>query len=325
MAGWGGYGDKKGGANQGFVMEGKVPIFTFSETAVKVRFLTESVEVEDVMAKESWAREQAEDFINTKLIHDKWIMPVARWEHSIKEIPGKRFFTTVVCRGRGACELCAENDVAKDQGITENKLLPYGVRKRFYVPAYFYEMKRVLFVRGAEDFFDDIASYLGKNGINSDFEIWKAGKGFNTKYKSVFLGVGEPLEVDWASIPAPKDLDFSLDDAEWRRRIDGGPGARTAAPSGAPATQAAPAAAQTSPSAREVPPSSPDAPKHGAVDVGSKPMETKTADFVVPFGTHKGKTLKQLFDLGEEEYIEFLAEQGAGLVKQKATDFLVGK
>jgi hypothetical protein len=326
MAGWSGYGDKKGGANQGFVVEGKVPIFSFSETETKVRFLTESVEVEDLMSKNGWAREQAEDFVNTKLIHEKWIMPVTRWEHSIKEIPGKRFFTTVVCRGRQACELCAENEAAKENGVTENKLLPYGVRKRFYVPAWFYDLKRVLFVRGAEDFFDDIASYIGKNGPDSDFGIWKVGRGFNTKYKSVFLGVGAPMDVDWSAIPAPKDLDFSLDEEEWRRRIDGGPGARTARPDAAPAAQAAREPVQPRADAAAVPPSSPEIPKHGAVDVAVRPAGPEsTADFVVPFGSHKGKTFKQLFDLGETDYIKFLADQGAGLVKQKATDYLAGK
>ena len=305
--GWGSYGESKGRQSLGYVVEGNVPVYQFTDAPTKVRFLTEDVSVEDVMAKLGMVREQAEEHVNTKMVHERWIMPVARWEHSIKEIPGKRFFSTVVCAGRGTCPLCAENDAAKENGVTENKLLPYPVRKRFFVPAYFYEMGKVLFVRGAEDFFDDVAKYVNREGSSADFEIWKTGKGFNTKYKSSFLGKGGELPA-FSPPMLPKELDFRTDEAEFKRRIEGGPGAAKSAYRDGAAGQEE---RGSQPSKAEDKP--PQAPSQSA------------GDFEVPFGSHKGKTLKQLYDLGEEDYVKFLAENAAGIVQEKAKAFLESK
>jgi hypothetical protein len=314
--GWGGYGDRKAGGNQGYVMEGQVPIYTFTETPTRVRFLTEDVDVERVMSEKGIVREEAEDFIATKLSQERWLMPVARWEHTIKEIPGKRFFSTVVCPGRGVCFLCAENDKDKENGVSENKLLSYPVRKRFFVPAYVYDMNRVLFIRGAEDFFDDVATYINKHGSNCDFEVFKTGRGFNTKYKVVFTGAETAnLDVDASRVLAPKDLDFMLDTEEWRRRIEGGPGARAPGPR----IDASRPAGSVEPIGREAASGAPVKVDSGAA---AKAPKSKPGDFALPFGSHKGRTLKQLYDLGEEEYVTFLATQGAGLVQERAKAFL---
>lgn len=311
--GWGGYGEGTGGRNsQGFVMEGQVPVFQFSEAHVKVRFLTQDVKVEDLMSEKGMVREEAQDFLMTRLIHEKWIMPVARWEHQIKEILGKRFFSTIICPGRGACELCAQNAADKDNGVSENKMLSYPVRKRFFVPAYFYDMQRVLFVRGNEDFFNGIADYVNKNGQDVDFEIWKEGKGFNTKYKSFFAGTGAPMDVDWASIPVPEALDFSLDQQEWRRRIDGGAGARRAQ-SEQPAAQARPVA--QAPAQEAAKPAQ-------APQVQTQKVEDDVDGFVIPFGQHKGMTFLQMYNLGDLAYVKFLAENSAGAVKTAAAAFV---
>jgi|GEM_PF-5348805 len=278
---------------QGYILEGNVPIYIFSENPVRVRFLTEDISIEQVMSEMNLVREAAIEYIGTKLIHEKWIQPVSHWEHQIKEIPGKRYFSTVVCKGRNCCPLCNENIIARNNGVSENKLLPYPVRKRFVVPAWFYDMGKILYVRGAEDFFDDISTYINKNGVNSDFDIYKQGRGFNTKYRSIYIGPSPVNELDLSQIILPKNLNFELDEAEYLRRINGG-------------------------NIRE------------AVQEEDKPQDKSqekqekeiVGDFTLPFGSHKGKSLKQLFDLGETDYLEFLSKNSSGLVQEKVIAFM---
>lgn len=305
--GWN-HGSGSGGSRAEFVMEGQVPLYVFTETPTRVRFLTEDYGVEDLMQELGVVREQAEEVLNTKVIHERWVQPVARWEHQIKEIPGKRYFSTMVCRGRQVCELCQTNEEAKAQGVSENKMLPFPVRKRFFVPAWFYDMKRVLYVRAAEDFFDDVATYVNRSGSACDFDIYKQGKGLNTKYKVVYVGPSKD-EVDLASLTLikPKDLNFTLDAEEWERRVNG----RPAAAQGGSAS-----AAEQKPAEYAVPP--------GAGPATAEPVQQPAKaepEFTIPFGSNKGRTFKELLQSGDRDYILFLAKNGSGEVQKRAQDF----
>lgn len=301
---WNGYNEGSGSKEKlGYVEEGNVRRLIITAEHQRVRFLTEDVSVESVMAELGITREEATDRLFTKVVRDRWVMPHAYWEHQIKEIPGKRYFSTAACPGRGSCPMCAENDAAKANGINENKLLPYAVRKRFVAPAWSYDLSMVVYVVNNEDFFNDVATYINKHGSAIDFEIWKVGKGLETKYKSAYVGPAELKDASSVSVVAPRDLVLTVDDAELRRRMEGGKSqgrASQPAPQPQPAPQAAPQG-EPAPAAADL------------ADPGS---------FELTFGTHKGMTLKQLFDLGEVEYIQFLANNSAGMVQAKAKGFL---
>lgn len=301
--GWNGYNDNKagggGGSNKdGYVEEGNVKKYLFTPEPRRVRFLTVDVTAEDLMSELGLSREEAEDRLFSKVANEQWLMPYGYWEHQIKEIPGKRFFSTAVCAGRGRCPMCDDNDRERANGVGENKLLPYPVRKRFMVPAYVYDLDVVLFVVGNEEFFNDIATYVNKHGSASDFEIYKVGKGLNTKYKSTFVGPSDDRALP-DDYPSPQEVNMVVDEAELRRRIEGGRPSRQA-PTAQPDGQA---------------PAKASVPSNRTSDAGA---------FEVTFGTHKGKTFQQLFDLGETEYIEFLAKNSAGQVQATAKAFLEG-
>jgi len=291
MAGWGGYTKGSGKANNGYVEEGNAKCYVFSETPTRVRFLTEDISAEDIMSEKKMTREEADDFIFTKLSAERWVMPKSYWEHSIKEIPGKRFFSTALCLGRNRCQLCVENDIAKNNGVAENKLLPYPVRKRFVVPAYFYDLGLVLMVRGNEEFFDGIANYIGKNGVNSDFDIYKKGKGFQTTYHAIYDGPSKD-ELPSVNVQSPKELDLFCGHDELNRRIEGGKVKNDTTPATMP---------ETKPESKS---------------------EVSSEEFKLPFGTHKGLTFAQLVGAGNGDYVKFLAENSAGEVQKKAKEFL---
>jgi len=296
---WGKYKEGSGsGARKDWVSEGNLDLFVFSQEPTRCRFLTEDVSAEDVMAEMKCTREEAEDHLYTKVSQDRWVLPRAYWEHQIKEIPGVRFFATAACGGRGRCPLCDENDRAKENGVSENKLLPYPVRKRFLVPAFFYALNRVLFVRAADDFFDTVADYVNKNGSGCDFDIYKTGRGFDTKYKAVFVGASSGPAPS-VSI-APRDVQIVPDEAELNRRLAGGK---------RPDPEQRPAAASQQQAAPE------------AVTAAAE-VATPSDSFKIPFGTHKGKTFEDLAAAGEGAYIKLLAENGMGIVQRKARDFL---
>jgi hypothetical protein len=309
--GWNGYGDRKSGSNLGYVETNGVKLYLFAESPARVRFLTEDVKAEDVMASMGLVREAAEDYILTKMIHERWIMPKSYWDHKIPAIPGKRYYSTVACSGKGRCRLCMDNDAARESGVSENKYLPFPVSKKFVVPAYFYDLKTVLFVRGNQQFFDDIAKYVNKNGSAVDFEIYKEGKGLTTAYKSTYLGPSieplpeglqylSPLEVNL--VPTPEELDAAVEGSPAPARRDQ-PKPAPVAPAGVDSKAAAPQAEQAPP-------------KQAA------PKDDGPGGFTLPFGTHKGMTVKQVFDLGETEYLKFISEQSSGLVQEKVKAFL---
>jgi len=278
----------------GYVEEGNIKKYLFNSEPTRVRFLTEDISPEDLMAEFKITREEAEDKLFTKVANEHWIMPYSYWEHQIKEIPGKRYFATAACGGRGHCALCVDNDADRANGINENKLLTYPVRKRFMVPAWFYDLKLVLFVIGNEEFFNDIATYVNKHGSASDFTIWKMGTGLNTKYKSAYDGKAELVDISTLDVISPAGVNITVNEVELNRRISGGKPSQnsTSTPASAPAPAPAPAPA------------------------------SNTGSFEITFGSHKGKTLQQLYDLGDQEYIEFLVKNSAGMVQEAAKAFM---
>jgi hypothetical protein len=320
--GWGNYaGAQGGGQNKGWVEEGNASIFMFSDEPTRCRFLTEDVKVEDVMAELKVTREEAEDALYTKVLQDRWVMPKPVWEHTIKEIPGKRFFSTTACLGRNRCPMCKENDAAKESGVTENKFLPYPLRKRFLAPAYFYDLNRVLFVRAAEDFFDGVADYINKHGSDCDFDIYKTGKGLDTKYKSVFSGVCKVVP-DGGYPPvgiSPRDLDTTCSEEELGRRINGG--ARREVQT-APVTTPSPAPAQAARTLAQAARALAQAAQAPTPTQASAPAAKAKDEFILPFGQHKGLTFSQLVSAGNGEYVKFLADNSAGAVQKAAKEFL---
>ena len=348
---WGDYakgsGNGSSAESQGFVEEGGLKVMIFSENHTRLRFLTEDISVEDLMAQEKMTREEATDALYTKVSRDRWIFPISYWEHQIKEIPGTRFFATAACRGRSNCAMCDENNKAKESGITENKFLPYPVRKRFLVPAFVYDLGMVVFIRGSDQFFDAMAVYLNQHGSAIDFEVWKTGKGLNTEYKSMYLGPAQltnlkELADTGITWPAPKDTSLIVSEVEVAARMKGGKQKTpTPTPVAAPAQRYVPPVAAPAPAGEEVPhyvagsdgvatPSASNIPKKEAGKVVIKGASAPVAptpsgdagSFEVTFGSHKGMTLRQLYDLGEEQYIDFLAKNSAGQVKAAATEFL---
>ena len=272
---WGDFANSKSmTSNLGYVEEGNVKKFKFTETAQRVRFLTEDVDLEQIMSDKHMTREEAVDYINREIGKDKWIAPKSYWEHTIKSIPNQRFFSTVVCRGNmNGCPLCAENNKAKENGVKENKLLPFPVRKRIICPAYVYDLKMVLFVVGAEDFFSTVAKYIEKNGSNIDFELSKKGKGFDTEYSAFFLGKSTE-DLPALEYLKPCEIDMCVSDEEIQRRVSGG------------------SSKSANPVHGEEPTRMPTAEEDREFD--RKFDEARSAEFVMPFGSHKGKTLKEI-------------------------------
>lgn len=284
----------KSASSQGYVKEGNIDVYLFNETPTRVRFLTEDVDIEKIMSEQKLTREEASEYVNTVMIYEKWIVPISRWEHTIPGIQGQRYFNTVICAGKRECSLCMENDKAKNNNATiDNKSLPYPVRKRFFVPAFFYNMGKILFVKGAQDFFEEIAAYISKNeGKDVDFEIYKTGKGFSTKYKSLFLGESkDKIDCDFGVLPS--DLDFSVTEEEIKKKISIGGFQK-------------------------------DKESNSQVPVNTDETNVSASAFKIPFGTHKNKTISEVSDI-DPEYLNFLSTNSSGLLQTKITEFFQGK
>lgn len=310
---WGDFADSSSGvtSNLGYVEEGNIKKFKFTTQAQRVRFLTEDVDVEQIMSEQKMSREEAVDYINRTIGREKWLAPKSFWEHSIKSIPNQRFFSTVACVGKTVCLCCAENEKARAQGVTENKMLPYPVRKRFVCPAYVYDLKMVLYVIGAEDFFSGIAKYIEKNGSDIDFELSKEGKGFDTTYSAFFLGKATEKLPDLKVI-APADIDLFCGEEETRRRMTGGTSKPKSPVHGEEPRVTTDEKPSTDPSfnnMRNVEPS----------------PKTEDGEFKMPFGTHKGKTFAEIEQIDGLEYIKFLSENSVGTVQIEAEKYLNNK
>ena len=301
---WGDFADSSSGVTSdlGYIEEGNIKKFKFTETAQKVRFLTEDVDVEQVMAEQKMSREEAVDYINRTIGREKWLAPKSFWEHSIKSIPNQRFFSTVACIGKTGCLCCAENEKARAQGVTENKMLPYPVRKRFVCPAYVYDLKMVLYVIGAEDFFSSIAKYIEKNGSDVDFELSKKGKGFDTTYSAFFLGKATEKLPD-IEVIAPADVDLFCGEEEARRRMTVG------------------TSKSRSPVHGEESRITTDSNFNNMKNIEPSP-KAEGGEFKMPFGTHKGKTFAEIEQIDGRDYIKFLSENSVGTVQIEAEKYL---
>lgn len=309
---WGDFADSSSGvtSNLGYIEEGNIKKFKFTTQAQRVRFLTEDINVEQVMSEQKMSREEAVDYINRTIGREKWLAPKSFWEHSIKSIPNQRFFSTVACIGKTGCLCCAENEKARAQGVTENKMLPYPVRKRFICPAYVYDLKMVLYVIGAEDFFSSVAKYIEKNGSDIDFELSKEGKGFDTTYSAFFLGKATEKLPDLKVI-APADVDLFCGEEEARRRMTGG----TSKPK-SPVHGEEPRRMPTAEEDREV-----DRKFDAMKNVEPLP-KAESGEFKMPFGTHKGKTFAEIEQIDGRDYIKFLSENSVGIVQTEAEKYL---
>ncbi len=276
---------------QGYVEEGNIKVYLFSDKETRVRFLTENVSLEQVMLERKLTKEQAEEYILTELLWERWIQPIANWEHTVPEVKGQRYFTTVACQGKRDCILCEANDEARNNGVTENKMLPYPVRKRFFVPAWFYDMKTVLFVKASQDFFEDVAIYINKEQGPIDFGIYKTGRGFNTKYKVVRVGASPQLDKEAIKFAMkPSEVSFIESPETIAKKLTLG---RIEQSSDKPI----------------------DKPSSGAAP--------SQENFVIPFGVHKGKTIKEVYTV-DPPYVEFLKANSSGLVQEKVKEFLSG-
>ena len=307
---WGDFADSSSGvtSNLGYVEEGNIRKFKFTTQAQRVRFLTEDVDVEQVMSDQKMSREEAVDYINRTIGREKWLAPKSFWEHSIKSIPNQRFFSTVACVGKTGCLCCAENEKARAQGVTENKMLPYPVRKRFVCPAYVYDLKMVLYVIGAEDFFSGVAKYIEKNGSDIDFELSKEGKGFDTTYSAFFLGKATEKLPD-ITVMSPADIDLFCGEEEARRRMTGG----VSKPK-SPVHGEEPRRMPIEEEDRET-----DRKFDAMRDVEPK---SESGEFKMPFGTHKGKTFAEIEQIDGRDYIKFLSENSVGVVQMEAEKYL---
>lgn len=309
---WGDFADSSSGvtSNLGYIEEGNVKKFKFTTQAQRVRFLTEDIDVEQIMSEQRMSREEAVDYINRTIGREKWLAPKSFWEHSIKSIPNQRFFSTVACIGKTGCLCCAENEKARAQGVTENKMLPYPVRKRFVCPAYVYDLKMVLYVIGAEDFFSSVAKYIEKNGSDVDFELSKEGKGFDTTYSAFFLGKATEKLPD-VKVIAPADIDLFCGEEEARRRMTGG----TSKPK-SPVHGEEPTSIPTAEEDRET-----DRKFDNMKNVEPLP-KAEGGEFKMPFGTHKGKTFAEIEQIDGRDYIKFLSENSVGTVQIEAEKYL---
>jgi hypothetical protein len=301
------------GAKRDWVDEGNVPVYIFQTEPDRVRFLLEDPDFAKIAEDRGITLDEAQEIAFTQLLWERWIMPVPQWEHVIPSIPGKRYFSTQACLGMQTCPLCAENQEAKENGVTENKMLPFPVRKRFLAPAWVPRLKKVLWVKQSQEFWEEVGQYIEKNGTDIEFDIYKMGKGFNTKYKSIYVGKakGKPQEPDLA----PDEMDFRPSEEDMARKLgqaaanptagatSGGGEKKSAKPSTSSDDSSEDTGAETKPSG----------PSGDSEDPG---------DFVIPFGSHKGKSVRELFDSGEVQYLQFLESRSSGLVQETVSAFL---
>jgi len=249
--------------SQGFIHQGNVDVFLFTREKQRVTPLFCAVGSGDV-----------------------WTQPVELWEHNIKEITGIRFFSTTVCPGRDRCQLCAENRTARENGVSENKFLPYPVRKRYVIPVWHYQMNRVLYLVAAQSFFEDMIVYIEQNS-EADFEIWKTGVGFETRYRLLHIPdtrLTKQERDELLKTLRPSQIDLTDNEETLRKKTIG---------------------------------------KAEILDNNTMSEQNDAEDvFCLPFGQEKGKTLSQLHQEGKDKLIEFYAEHATGRVQEESRRWL---
>ena len=327
-----GQGSKGTGVARDFIQEGNVPIYLIKQEADRIRFLTVPFDVAKIAKSKKISKDEAEELIHTDLIWKSWLMPISVWEHTIPAIPNKRYFSTQVCPGMQVCPLCAQNSIDIENGVTENKMKSFPVRKRFVVPIWSYRLKRILFFKQGQDLLEEMGVYINKNGPDIDFDVWKTGKGFNTKYKAIFLGDAEISTDDCGPVEIqPDELEW-FDEEALGKKLGGIIKSSTSSPN-TESREAGPEEPPTEsePSETEEPASSvKTVPMETEKTIGTtKPSMTSSGEgdpgsFSVPFGSHKGETLQELFDSGKVgmAYLKFLEERASGPAQEMAQAFL---
>lgn len=294
---------QRSGVKRDFVTEGNVPILVFKDEPERVRFLLEWPNFEAIAKEHKITVPEAEELVSTQLYKEKWLMPLPVWEHNIPAIPQKRFFSVVACAGKKVCRLCAENAEAEANGVTENKLKPYPYRREMLLPAWCYRLKRVLYIKRAQEFFDEVGSYLKQHGTNVDFDVFRTGQGFNTKYRAIFLGPSK-LGDKKVKVMLPGEMNLLPTDEELGQRLGELP---AFPPKDKPVEEPVEEVEEDEPVEEPV-----DEPVEGQEDPGS---------YQLTFGTHKGKTLRDLYEQGEEGYLQFLFNNARGDTKDKVVLF----
>ena len=263
-----------------FITEGNVPCLLIKKKHRKIQFLFEMFDA-GPYTKKGMSEEEVKELFQSKLKLENWYEPIAHWEHTIIEV-GK--FSTTACSGT-KCSNCEANDGARNNGVTENKMLPFPVRKMFVLPVWVYELERVLFIKQAQQFYEEIGAYAEKHGNGMDFDIYKTGSSLGTRYHSIFAGKADLIK---AEVMMPNELDF-------------------------------------------ISPENKDFKEFAEADVTLKDLDNKfmggknpkgVGAFVIDFGDYKDKTLKEIWDSGDKEFLDFLVMKTDGVVREEAEKFL---
>ncbi|MHA1225242.1 MAG: hypothetical protein ACTSR2_01370 [Candidatus Hodarchaeales archaeon] len=179
-------------SRDGIVQEGNVPVLIIpKDNPIKIRFLFADLSL-DVMKEK----------VKKNDIWEQWVKPIPVWEHISRDGGG---FSTVHCVGKG-CALCQANAKKEAEGVKDNKLKPYPLRKRYIAPVWIYGRNIVAFIKQSEQYYSEVEQYIIKFGVNIDFETFRTGEGLQTKYKLIFLGKGEKLNVD---VMKPKSVNLT--------------------------------------------------------------------------------------------------------------------
>lgn len=313
-----------GGSNErpAFIQEGNLDIMLFSEEKQRITFLTQDVDVEAVMSQNQLTREQATEYIYTEMAREIWVNPYDYWSHDVPSISGQRFFSTIACQGRQTCPLCMENDKAKNNGVSENKHLPFPVKKKYLAPVWHYGLGRVLFIRQTQQFMDQIGDYLNQFGSAIDFNVWKTGRGYNTNNLSMYLGPrGADFPQGQLQIIAPKDIDFGVTQEEISKKT----GLNSASAQASQSQQMQQFQAQMQ--ERQAPLKYSQFAQQSQGNTSAQPANQSqnvpigAGNFVIPFGIHKGKTLETAYQ-EDPETIKFFRDKGNGLVQSKSSEYL---
>lgn len=298
--------DQKSGSqsNKEWIQEGNIETFVFKEESILVHPIVEPIDINAIMAEQKITNDEAIEYVNTKLYKEKWIMPTSMWEHVIPSIPGKRYFSTFACQGSERCKGCIENEAAKLRGIEENKLLPFPYRKRFLLPFWIYNYNRFLFVKQTQDFFEDMSAYFDKHGFEIDFEFYKTGKGFSTKYKLMYSGPTKfnKEELNKNKVLLPNEIDLFISDEELDKKVYNNNSNKN-----------------KSSNQENIQPIG------QSVNQNNSSNSDSVGDFVIPFGTHKDKTIKQIDLEGNTDYLNFMLTNSTGLIQQKVKEYLESK
>jgi len=276
--------------NRGFVNEGNVPVYLFSREPTLVQFIVDRFQ-EELYKKQGKTDEEIQTIFTAEAQID-WINPVGLWEHTVRN--GGKFSTAFCIGGRDGCKYCEPNSEAKDSGVTENRMLPYPMRRRHVLPAWFYDQQKLLYVKQASDFFDELATYLeehkkGTKYIPLDFKIFKQGEKLDTRYKLMFIGPSKE-KIKPKDLMKPNKLDFiPVEQKDFREFAEG------------------------------------DEDKESLVNKDLPGDKTPAKDFMIDFGSYAGQSLQEIWDSGDKEFIVFLRDKSTGVVQEKAKAFMKGK